>query len=68
MNGELLNAIRVSTEFSALEKEYMNATKELSRSKGYFPRRRLKERIDELKLELGWTYLDCVIVIGVRHN
>lgn len=59
MGTERANAIRVSNELSALEVEYINATKELSRSKGYLPRWRLKERIDELKLELGWTYLDC---------
>jgi len=59
MSAEGLNATRKFTEIRALEEEYMNATKELSRSKGCLPRPRLKERIDELKLELGWIYLDC---------
>lgn len=58
MSAEGLNATRESLEILALEKEYLNTTKELRRAKGYLQRRNLQEHIDELKFELGWAYLD----------
>lgn len=58
MSAEGLNASRESLEILALEKEYLNTTKQLRRAKGYLQRRNLQEHMDELKLKLGWAYMD----------
>ncbi len=46
------------TELKTLKKEYLNANRALSRVKSRTRRRELKEYINDLKIELGWTLLD----------
>ena len=45
-------------ELKELKEEYINAKKKLKRVKSNARRRELKEHIDDLKIELGWTLLD----------
>jgi len=45
-------------ELKTLKEEYLNARKALSRVKSGTRRRELKEYINDLKIELGWTLLD----------
>ena len=45
-------------ELKSLKEEYLNARRELSRVKSNARQRELKEHIDGLKIELGWTLLD----------
>jgi len=51
MNGE-------QTELKTLKEEYLMAARKLSRVKSEAKRRELKEHVDDLKINLGWTLLD----------
>jgi tetratricopeptide (TPR) repeat protein len=46
-------------EIKALKKKYLTAKRELKQVRSRAKRRELKEYIDDLKIELGWTLLDC---------
>ncbi len=46
------------TEFKTLKEEYLIAIRKLSRVKSKAKRRELKEYVDDLKINLGWTLLD----------
>ena len=46
------------TELKTLKEEYLMAARRLSRVKSEAKRRELKEHVDDLKINLGWTLLD----------
>ncbi len=45
-------------DLKKLKEEYMIANMELMRIKSKAKQRELKEYIDDLKIEMGWTFLD----------
>jgi DNA-binding protein H-NS len=59
MSKEESNAISNYDEIKALKKKYLTARRELKQVRSRAKRRELKEYIDDLKIELGWTLLDC---------
>ena len=46
------------TELKTLKKEYLTATRKLSRGKSKAKRKELREHLDELKIDLGWALLE----------
>ena len=59
MSKEESNAISNYDEIKALKKKYLTAKRELKQVRSRTKRRELKGYIDDLKIELGWTLLDC---------
>ncbi len=49
----------MSDEIKALKKKYLTAKRELKQITSRARRRELKEHIDEVKIDMGWTLLDC---------
>ncbi len=46
-------------ELKTLKEEYLMATRSLSRTRSKAKRKKLRESINDLKIELGWNLLDC---------
>jgi tetratricopeptide (TPR) repeat protein len=59
MSSVDLNPISDYAEIKTLKEKYLIAKKELCRVKSGTRRKELKEYIDDLKIQLGWTLLDC---------
>jgi tetratricopeptide (TPR) repeat protein len=59
MSAVELNAISDYTEVKALKEKCLIATRKLNRAKSGTRREELKEYINDLKIQLGWTLLDC---------
>jgi len=54
-----LNPISDYAEIKTLKEKYLIAKRELCRVKSGTRQKELKEYIDDLKIQLGWAFLDC---------